>query len=328
MELFDIAEMLIDDTTPVVEDPILDTPEPETELEEVTEVEEDIENTQEVSSDSVKQVYQQLRELGLPLEEKEDVTKEWLEEEWNNLPDRVMDTLLNNIPNKVGKDLLLWAVNKPNLSEEELVAYVTKFAKTETHDLTTNEGARLYLKNNSTFKAAYDDDEEIEEALDLLEDKGKLVGRASKLDEENKNKKALQMEADAKNAIEEKKNLLQAQKTFQENISKEIEALNWKENRKQAIMKNLSNERIEAVNEGIRKSPKAIVQLANLYDYFDIENGNFDKLYALIEGKKESKENTKKLNTLEKSSGLSSLFSTKPTQTKNAKEWVPSVNIN
>lgn len=227
------------------------------------------------------------------------VTEEYLEEELSSLPERAFMEYVQSLPDYI-QNTLIYAANKENLSQEEFVKFVSQMVAPSQVDVSTNENARNYLKNNATFRSLYDTDDEIEEALDMLEDKNILISKAEKLiSKDTENKTTLQKQA-IEDAKAEKQRRLEEEKRFAEQIENEAKTLAWEKKRIDTAKSNINQNFINEKYQQIVKNPKGLLQFVDLLSH--VENGNLDNLYKVLEGKTQSNTAKTILGNIEKDS--------------------------
>lgn len=200
----------------------------------------------------------------------------------------------------IAQDLLAFESKLQNSTVEDLRKFFDQYIDVQEVNISTNEDAREYLKNQPEFKKMYKSEEKINQALDILEDDNELIERAKELEaernaskEEAKKQKLQELEA-------EKQTRLNKEKEFASKINSTIEELQWKPERKQKVVGEINPKNIGDKWNKISTNPKALVQFADFLSYFDGEG--FDKFYNLIEGKEQSKEVTKVKSNIEKDS--------------------------
>lgn len=266
------------------------------------------EDDDSVPDEIVKAKYELLKEKGI-LDETDTPTEEYIDEQLETLPDRVFLNYVKGLPEFMQK-AIIYGANQPGLKQEDFIKFVNDFVSDTTGsiDISTNEGARTYLKSLPAFKELYESDEEVDEVLNILEDKGTLVSRAEKLkakDDEKRNAAQQKLIDDAEKAKEAKK---KSQKEFADRISQESENLNWKDERKRSAISNINQEYISTRYQNVIGNPKGIIQLADIFSYID-ENGTFDKLYEVLEGKVNSKKVNNTRKNIEKQDALTRALS-------------------
>ena len=207
-----------------------------------------------------------------------DGTEESLTKALEALPEKVFSETVSKM-SREAQDLLSYAFNKHgNVTTDDLRNYFDNYvADVPTPDQIQNEqDAKMVLmelyKDNKVFKNT----EDLNDYLDNLSDKGTLLSLAKEslqeqLDKREQEKLAV-LEAEKQARIEER---LHAQKQT-ELIINEIESLSWSPERKNIVIQELNAETANRKNAMISQSPKALIQLANFYSYFNEETGEFD----------------------------------------------------
>ena len=286
--------------------------------------EEDFEEQTEVNANPVKDTYDILNDF-LPLNEIEDLDEDKLRQELaQEVPQKLFMSYVESRPS-ILQDLLTYGVNLTEEdAQEKLISYFNKFVKPsdKAYDLDTEEGARQFLLDSEEFKEPFlNDIEEINLTIDRWEDSGKLIENAKKYQDraerfKAKEKEKLRLEAEARS-----KEAAQKEVQFRQSLKSEIENMPWDMQMKQKTINALNPEYISQVNKSIQSSPKAIVQLANLYNYF--KDGNFDELFNILEGKAESNKNKQVKKTIAQDSLSKRINKNTSTSTKQIKGFVP-----
>lgn len=267
--------------------------------------EEDEEEEQDVSS--VKAFYNVAKDF-LPLEENESPDEDFIRSQLESMPERMFMEYVDAQPEWF-KDMLIYQNNVQDKSPEGLKQFFERFVKEKAFsetDLLSEEGARKFLKNSELMKKLYDSEDEINEALDILSDKNRLIPKAKELNEKLKAQREKEKEQELKRVEEEKVQRLENERKFFNDLQKEIDNLGWKEEQKQKVIRELNSNVISEKWKNIHTNPKHFAQFGNLFSYFDSETG-FDKLYEILENKKKSSNAKQTKETIEKDS-LGKLF--------------------
>lgn len=254
-------------------------------------------------------IHNTMVKLGIFNEDEEfDGSLDKLEDKFKGLPQAVADAIISDA-NPIIQNLLAYSFERGDkLTRQEIKAFLdiedANDAIPSDEELADNDKARAYLKKDYIAKNKDADDEEVEDYLDKLETKGKLSSRAKSIAEKDRESIAEQVKA----KIEaEKQNNIKAEKQRQEffqTISKELDSTSWNKKVKAEVIENLKPDVLVRKNEQIRKSPKALIQLANIYRMFDEKTGTFD--FSSIEKEGESKATNKVKESIIKDSYNSS----------------------
>lgn len=296
MELFEIEispeEMLQNpQETEVVEN--VEVQEPVIEVEEDEVIEEETQDSGETSPTKV--FYDFVTENGI-LDEIEnfDGSVETLKQHLEQLPYKSFKRAVESLP-EFAQQIVNYAFSKEVSNPEDFKQFMEEVVSTNNQIVVDDvESARSYLEAKYRDMGIYASDDDLLESLDLLEEKGTLLKTATVLAEKDNaaNKQALSLkikqEEEAK-LEREAKSKEQAQK-LSKGIENTFKELNWKPERQQAVLQNLQADVVNRKNELIRNSPKAIVQLADIYSYFNEEKGEFD-FSKLLDVKIQSKQN-------------------------------------
>jgi hypothetical protein len=306
----------------------VDTTDTELESTETTEVEtvdtdgiEEVEEQeQEVEVDQVKELYSVVANV-LPIDENENPTVEWIQEQINDAPRKLLEVAITSMPQDA-QNVLGYVANKPDFTMKDLVDYVNQFNPQEVN-VETVEGARQYLKSNPQYTKLYDN-EELDEELDRLEDANKIVVKAKKLKEAEDAIKVTEATKLVETTKAQNEANITRQREFVKNIQQEVESFGWKDDTKRKVFDNLKNERVQFVNSKLKENPKAVAQMAHIYSFFDEKTG-FDKLFEVLEGKEKSKKTLETKDKLQQSK-LSGLVKTvTQTEKKEKNGWVPEI---
>lgn len=271
------------------------------------EKEDEDEDEEEEDISSVKTFYNVVKDF-LPLEENDNPDESFLRSQLESMPERMFLEYVENQPEWF-KEMLIYQNNVQDKSPESIrqffERFITEKQSSET-DILSEEGARKFLKNSDLMKRLYDSEEDIDEALDILSDKNKLIPKAKELNEKLKAQREKEKEVELRKAEEEKTRKLESEKRFLEELQNEIDELGWKDEQKKKVIKELNSNVISEKWQKIHTNPKYFAQFGNIFSYFDEETG-FDKLYEILENKKKSSNAKQVKNTIEKDS-LGKLF--------------------
>lgn len=297
-----------------------DVPVVEEELEQEEIKKEDIaENNDDVEEEDVVDtlpVYNILKDYNI-VPEMENPTEEQLREHLENLGSSKVTEFFATKPTRF-QELAAYALAKEDVTDADLDDFYNKYLKKENViEIQSVEDARKFLENSKAFTDAYDDVDDLKEALDLLEDKKKIVDKAKALYDKQITQLTSTQEAERKAAIkaaEDAKNAkLEASKQFATKVQEELKGLSWKEEQKNKAIQAASQDNINKVWSELVKNPKGYIQFANLLTYF--KDGNFDNLYEVLEGKQTSKQITSREKQISKDTIGSLLGKSKQTIT-------------
>lgn len=262
----------------------------------IIEKEESVESSEE-DENAVKYFYDFIVENGIIEELEEfDGSIETLRKEIEQLPYKSFKRAVETLP-EISQKVVNYVFAKEDLDLDGLKSFLEEDVRGLSNEIVISdeESARSFLEKQYRQMKIYADDDDMEEAIDLLEERGTLIKTAKQL--ANKVNEEIKSEFDNKikqmeNEKQERFRLQQEQnEKMIQSINTTLEELPWNNNRKKAVIENLKPEVLHSKNEKIRMSPKAIVQLADLYSYFDEEKGEFN-FQKLIDDKAASKVNT------------------------------------
>lgn len=262
---------------PEVEEEIITTQEDELEEPIVQEPQE----TDEVATLFYKELIE--KNIASPVEGKEEYTWEDIDSAINlyreELPKAVASALVQSA-SPVAQKLIDFVFTKgEELTQDELVDFFSKYNNsTSINDFNELTPAREYL--NSKYKEQGFRQSQIDAMLDALEDEedeGKaLINEANKFVAKDKQVADQILEQEKQNRETKLNEAKEANKVLFSKTLQEIDSTDWKKDRKEKIKQQLvSNAFGETFNEAF-KSPKALMQLANLSTYFNKNTGEFD----------------------------------------------------
>jgi hypothetical protein len=226
-----------------------------------------------------------------------------IKKELENLPIRSFETAVSSLP-EFAQAVVNYVFSKDINSVDDFTEFINNTIKPAYEGNEFNEdSARDYLREKYETMGVYANDDDLEETLDLLEEKGTLVKTAKALaDKDNialKQTLNKQIEEDKKAKIEEQRKQQEYAEQFGKSINTTLSELPWADTRKREVLNNLKPDILNKKNDLIRQSPKAIVQLADIYSYFDESKGEFD-FSKLIDAKAESKANSRTKDNYQK----------------------------
>lgn len=226
-----------------------------------------------------------------------------IKRELENLPIRSFETAVSSLP-EFAQAVVNYVFSKEISSVDDFTEFINNTIKPAYEGNEFNEdSARDYLREKYETMGVYANDDDLEETLDLLEEKGTLVRTAKALAEKDnialKQSINKQLEEDKKSKIEEQRKQQEYAEQFGKSINTTLEELPWADTRKREVLNNLKPDVLNKKNDLIRQSPKAIVQLADIYSYFDESKGEFD-FSKLIDAKAESKANNRTKDNYQK----------------------------
>jgi hypothetical protein len=231
-------------------------------------------------------LYQEMKERGyVDPNDKFDGTWESFDEYFTTLPQKVLDSVIQELPD-FSKNLVKFvATAGENITSEELINFVDKHLKAHSEDtnLDSLDSARSYLEN--VYKQSGLRASAIQSQLDDLEDSEELIQEAKKHYSENNSKK----ETEALIAEKENTNaeIKARQKAYAAELQKELVATGWKQEKIVEIQNTLSGSNFSNAIREITTSPKALVQLANFIKLYDPKQKNFnlDSFVKQVESK-------------------------------------------
>ena len=208
--------------------------------------------------------YEKYVELGiLEPDESFDGTFVSLEERMEDVPNKLLNQALLELPEQSRSVLQFISAGGTNITKEEIINFVKSWEEENRTSFELEDEARNYLAE--TLKKQGLRDKAIQAQLDDLEDEGELLNEANKqLAEENtKTQKLIESK---KVQTEQNK---QSERQYYSAINEELKALNYSKRKTEDIQKTLNN--ANKVLSNIYAKPKAVVQLMDLLTKFNGE---------------------------------------------------------
>jgi hypothetical protein len=221
---------------------------------------------------------------------------ETLKQHLEQLPFKSFKRAVESLP-EFAQQIVNYAFSKEVSSVEEFKQFMEEVAIPANNQVAINdvEDARKYLETKYKDMGIYASEDDLLESLDLLEEKGTLIKTATALADKdnaaNKQAISLKLKAEEEAKLERETKAKERSLKLSKGIETTFKELNWQPARQQAVLQNLQADVVNRKNELIRNSPKAIIQLADIYSYFDETKGEFD-FSKLLDVKAQSKQNT------------------------------------
>lgn len=238
------------------------------------------------------------------------------DEEFDGSPEKLesyMQTIGYQAFNKVaenigedGKNLLRFALSLgEDATKERLQEFFSVRAQIPEIDFEDTDEVKAFLKDFYIATNQYDEDD-VDDRIEILDKKGKL----SEYAEKHYNELLNNVSAYEEQQIQEEQRKQQAKQEIFNSVRSELMSYDWSLEKKKQVADKLNSKEFKRVNSMIQSSPKALIQLADLYTYFDEEKKEFD-LSRLVDKRQATKEAQKKLDNIEKNSFSSSLSNIK-----------------
>jgi len=142
--------------------------------------------------------------------------------------------------------------------------------------LETDDDAEAYLKNVLKSNKLFNTQDKIDKYLDGLIEKGELLTTAQSIEEERRaSREAAAKQATEQAAATRKQAEADAVKFYQ-TLYDEVQQQPWADTRKNAVLDNLVPQKVNEMNQLIMQSPKAMIQLADIYSRFNPKTKEFD----------------------------------------------------
>jgi len=231
--------------------------------------EEDVKYAETADSTAIA-FYKELKERGYVVEtenDKFDGTWEKLDEYLETFPQKVLDQVVQSLPD-VSKDILRYiATAGENITKEELKNFfVTYFEDSNEISVETMDDARNYLKDYYSKELKLKE-KVINTMLDQLEEDEELLEEAKAiLQKQTENKKTEKL---IQSKEEENIKTKQAMQEKISAIKNELQSTQWKPERIQKVQNVLSGKNLSDTLSEVINNPKSLVQLADILTYYD-----------------------------------------------------------
>jgi len=204
-------------------------------------------------------------------------TVENFEELVSVLPEHFLAQAVSKLPDFV-QDIIQLGFENPSLSVDDISKFFETYhvAQERLVEPTTDDEAYDFLKPVLLQTKLFPTEAKAEKYLDDLMEEGMLLDKAKEVYQERleeldklKQEELAQVSAMRKQAEEQ-------QRAFYETLFDTVEDLDWESSRKKTVLDNLHPDEVQRKNQLIAQSPKALVQLADIYSYFNEDKGEFD----------------------------------------------------
>jgi len=281
---FDLEDIVVETGTPEREEETVEDTKPV-----IEEVEETVETTTQVEEDEVEEstelpkgadpeaygIYKTLVDKGYTPEDKNFAgTYEALNEVFEQLPESIFQGVFQTFKQPM-QEVLRYAYAKgEDVTWKDISEFVTKHSPVaiESIDISTDDKKKEFLM--SELKAEGKDDDDAQDMIDLWEDKNKLDAQAEKY------LTAKKKSVSTTEVIEQTEAERLAKKTrakeFTESIKTEVNGTEWKPARRQKVYDEIFTGSLNEKSKSVKSHPKALVQLADFFTYFDAKKGEFN----------------------------------------------------
>jgi len=273
---------IFDDLVDVVTDqPMEDIQIEETQPEEV-ELEQEVETEVveaeiEVEDENVMSFYEYLKDNSL-IDEIEGFTgsPEQLQEHLNRMPETYLNAAISTL-HPDSQALFDYVVALGDKADKnELQKFFDSYLNVEEADLTDESVAYNYLEEKLKTKTEFKNTARLIAYLDSLAEDGTLTELASEIKAEEDSTKDAAKKKEVETLKQAKAAQEEAQVQFFNNIKSELDSYDWKDAKKKEILNNLDPNVATRKNQLIAASPKALIQLADIYARFNEKTGEFD----------------------------------------------------
>lgn len=276
----------------------------DTSTDETVEVDETIEETETEESTEESSIevdplaqatYEALVEKGIFDEDESfDGTFDYIDQRIDQLPTKLLDQAINELPEHSQPVLKYIATAGSNLTLDELRDFMKEFInEQEVPDVTTNDSARSFLEEHLRAQGLRPN--AIQAQLDDLEDSDELITEADKLLKQREKKTDTLLS----NKQVENEQMIEEQRKFVTSVNTTLSEIGWSKSQQQKVLEIIPKTN-DILNQ-VAKSPKAYVQLMDILTKF---NGKEFDLSA-IEKRGESRANSSIKDKISKS-GFSS----------------------
>ena len=293
---------VFDDTNPAdvvisvdsFDDPIEDSIETPEEVQETPEESVEVETPAE--PDPLAQAtYESLVERGL-LEQDEafDGSFNYIDEKLDTLPNKLLKSAIDDLPDYSQKVLKFIATAGNNLTPEELDSYLREYLGEQVvPDVSTVDSARSVLEDHLRSQGLRQS--AIQAQLDELEDSDELISEAEKLIKGKETK----TDTLIKSKEADNQRIAQEQKEFVSSVNTTLSELGWSKQQQSKVLQTIPKSN-DILNQVV-KSPKAYIQLIDILSKFDGKEFNL----ADIEKRGESRVTASIKEKLDKSGFVS-----------------------
>ncbi len=237
-----------------------------------------------------------LKQIGLILPESEINSYDDVEDLLKTqAPQSIANAMVEDLPD-FGRDLALFVLNKgSDLTREDIKEFYNDLFQDEliqsaSFSEDNLEDAKTFLKKE--FKAQGMRESVINKTLDALEVEDELLDEANALLDEKK--KTSKTSAKADQATQTANEKRQDEVAFIKTIRQEIVDTGWKKERQAKVLDVIANNKVSEIIKDALSDPKSFVAFANLLSYYDFKNKNFDLTDFLAKAATEEVEKTKK----------------------------------
>jgi hypothetical protein len=201
--------------------------------------------------------------------------KSWeeLDEMIDNIPAVIADSLVASLPED-SQLLIDYVLNNEKLTRESLLDFVGRYAETLDSDDFTEDDAKTYL--SKVYKDKGLSDKVIQTTLETLEDDGELLTEAQSLKAQDKQAALQSLEAEKEQEKANKIKRADDAKKYWIGVGETLKAKNWQPKKQGEVLDFLKNQGPTKTLNEIYKSPKALVELANILTTFDPKTQSFN----------------------------------------------------
>lgn len=296
----DLEEEAIQNPIAAIEEVIQKEEPQEVEIQE-DEVEEgnDVGDEVEVEDENVMALYNYLNDNELiPEIENFKGSPTQLQEHLNKLPETYLNAAIQ-ATHPDSADLLTYAFQLGDKADRtKLKEFFDQYVNVEEVDINNEDVAYSYLEEKLISKPGFKNPAKLAAYLDSHVEDGTLLDLAKEIKEEEDAVKLANKQKEIDLANANKLAQEEAQREFFTNLRTELDTYDWKKEKKEAILKNLEPKEATRKNQLIANSPKALIQLADIYTRFNEKTGEFD--LSDLELKAKSKSVQKELEKLQK----------------------------
>jgi hypothetical protein len=237
-----------------------------------------------------------LKQIGLILPESEINSYDDVEDLLKTqAPQSIANAMVEDLPD-FGRDLAIFVLNKGSeLTKEDIKEFYNDLFQDEliqsaSFSEDNLDDAKTFLKKE--FKAQGMRESVINKTLDALEVEDELLDEANALLEEKK--KVSKTSAKAEQATQTANEKRQDEVAFIKTIRQEIVDTGWKKERQAKVLDVIANNKVSEIIKDALNDPKSFVAFANLLSYYDFKTKNFDLTDFLAKAATEEVEKTKK----------------------------------
>lgn len=194
----------------------------------------------------------------------------------DQLPEHFFMRAVSGLPEHL-QVLLEYGLNNPESSPEDLNEFFVNYlAPSEIQEPETDDEAIDFLKPILLQNKLFTSESKVDKYLEDLLEEGTLLDKAIEVYNEYESNRNAEMQEQLEQVKIARQQEQQQQQEYYEQLYDTVDSLDWDKDRKSIVLNNLMPNEVQRKNQLIMQSPKAVVQLADIYSYFNEEKGEFE----------------------------------------------------